>query len=202
MARVSRDSAPEVVDYGPAEDRTGHFDGYTVNFTSIREDVDLAPVLKGLPGDSCQCPHWGYMIAGRLTVRYGDDEEAIEPGDAFDTLPGHVPAAQAGSEFVMFSPQEELAVSEAALKARWQRLMQGTYGSNRPTTELCAPGWRTAHAPPPACAPARHAWKLPGTTQPAAADAIAVERTEAPLASDRRSDPARRTVPSTLSTFR
>ena len=51
MARVSRDSAPEVVDYGPAEDRTGHFDGYTVNFTSIREDFDLAPVLKGLPGD-------------------------------------------------------------------------------------------------------------------------------------------------------
>ena len=35
MARVSRDSAPEAVDYGPAEDRTGHVDGYTVNFTSI-----------------------------------------------------------------------------------------------------------------------------------------------------------------------
>ena len=44
----------------PAEDRTDHFDGYTVNFTSIREDSDLAPLLKGLPGDSCQCPHWGY----------------------------------------------------------------------------------------------------------------------------------------------
>ena len=40
--------------------------------------------------------------------------------------PGHVPAAQAGSEFVMFSPQEELAVSEAALKANMQRLMQNT----------------------------------------------------------------------------
>jgi hypothetical protein len=50
-------SAPEVVDYGPAEDRTDQFDGYTVNFTSIREDSDLAPLLKGLPGDSCQCPH-------------------------------------------------------------------------------------------------------------------------------------------------
>ena len=106
MARVSRDSAPEVVDYGPAEDRTDHFDGYTVNFTSIREDSDLAPLLKGLPGDSCQCPHWGYMIAGRLTVRYGDHEEVIEPGDAFYMPPGHVPAAQAGSELVMFSPKK------------------------------------------------------------------------------------------------
>jgi quercetin dioxygenase-like cupin family protein len=66
------------------------------------------------------------MIAGRLTVRYGDHEEVIEPGDAFYMSPGHVPAAQAGSEFVMFSPQKELAVSEAALKANMQRLMQGT----------------------------------------------------------------------------
>ena len=125
MALVSRDSAPEVVDYGPAEDRTGHFDGYTVNFTSIREDSDLAPFLKGLPGDSCQCPHWGYMIAGRLTVRYRDHEEVIEPGDAF--YMGHIPIKhEPGTEFVMFSPQEELAVSEAALKANMQRLMQGT----------------------------------------------------------------------------
>ena len=66
MPKVSRDTAPEVVDYGPAEDRTGHFDGYTINFTSVREDSDLAPLLKGLPGDSCQCPHWGYMLAGRI----------------------------------------------------------------------------------------------------------------------------------------
>jgi quercetin dioxygenase-like cupin family protein len=66
------------------------------------------------------------MIAARLTVRYGDHEENIEPGDAFYMPPGHVPAAQAGSEFVMFSPQEELAVSGTALKANMQRLTQGT----------------------------------------------------------------------------
>ena len=62
-------------------------------FTSVREDWDLAPLLKGLPGNSCQCPHWGYVTAGRLTVRYSDREEVIEPGDAFYTPPGHVPAA-------------------------------------------------------------------------------------------------------------
>ena len=112
------------MDYGPAEDRTGHFDGYTVNFTSMRR-TPTSPLLKGLPGDSCQCPHWGYMIAGRLTVRYGDHEEVIEPGNAFYMPAGHVPAAHAGSEFVMFSPHEELAVSEAALKANMRRLMQG-----------------------------------------------------------------------------
>ncbi len=124
MAKVSRDSAPEVTDYGPAEDRGDHLDGYAVMFTSIREDSDLAPLLKGLPGDSCQCPHWGYVTAGRLTVRYGDQEEIIEPGDAFYLPPGHVPAAVAGTEFVMFSPQDELAVSEAAMRENMQRMMQ------------------------------------------------------------------------------
>jgi quercetin dioxygenase-like cupin family protein len=116
MSKVSRDSAPDVTDYGPAEDRGAQLDGYAVIFTSIREDWDLAPVLKGLPGDSCPCPHWGYVTAGRLTVRYGDREEVIEPGDAFYMPPGHVPAAVAGTELVMFSPQDELAASEAAMR--------------------------------------------------------------------------------------
>jgi hypothetical protein len=64
MSKVSRESAPDVTDYGPAEDRGAHLDGYVVIFTSIREDWDLTPLLKGLPGDSCQCPHWGYVTAG------------------------------------------------------------------------------------------------------------------------------------------
>jgi hypothetical protein len=50
MSTVSRESAPDVTDYGPAEDRGGHLDGHVVIFTSIHEDWDLTPVLKGLPG--------------------------------------------------------------------------------------------------------------------------------------------------------
>jgi hypothetical protein len=125
MPKSSRESAPELVDYGTVEDRTDNFDEYTVNFTSIKEDSDLAPMLKGLPGDSCQCPHWGYLTAGQLTVRYADHEEVIEPGDAFYMPPGHVPAAKAGTEFVMFSPTDELAVSEAAIKANMEQMMGG-----------------------------------------------------------------------------
>jgi quercetin dioxygenase-like cupin family protein len=54
--------------------------------------------------------------AGRLTVRYGDREEVIEPGEAFYMPPGHVPAAVAGTELVMFSPQDELAAMETAMR--------------------------------------------------------------------------------------
>ncbi|HKO85671.1 MAG TPA: cupin domain-containing protein [Actinomycetota bacterium] len=116
MATVSRESAPDVTDYGPAEDRGAQLDGYAVIFTSIRENWDLTPLLKGLPDDSCQCPHWGYVTAGRMTVRYGDREEVIEAGDAFYMPPGHVPAAVAGTELVMFSPRDELAAMEAAMR--------------------------------------------------------------------------------------
>jgi hypothetical protein len=125
MPKASRQSASKVVDYGPAEDRTEELSGYTMNFVSIRQPMDLAPLLKGLPGDSCQCPHWGYLFKGQLTVRYADHEEVIEADDAFYMPPGHVPAGEAGTEFVQFSPSDELRVSEAAM-ARNMQQMQGT----------------------------------------------------------------------------
>jgi len=42
---------------------------------TIRQGHSLAPLLHGLPGDSCQCPHWGYLLAGKITVSYADREE-------------------------------------------------------------------------------------------------------------------------------
>lgn len=115
MGRVSKESAAHLDDYGPAEDRHEDLDGYTVDFVSIKQDADLAPMLKGLPGDRCPCPHWGYVFKGRLTIRYADHEEVLEAGDAFYLPPGHVPAAQAGSEFVQFSPAQELAEVQTAM---------------------------------------------------------------------------------------
>jgi len=125
MPKLSKDTAPDVGDFGAAIDHGGQLDDYTVDFVTIRESHSLAALLKGLPGDSCQCPHWGYVTAGSLAVRYADHEEVIEPGDAFYMPPGHVPSAVAGTEFVMFSPQDELAVSEAAIRANMQRMTQG-----------------------------------------------------------------------------
>ncbi len=122
MPKASRQSASKVADYGPAEDRTEEFGGYTMRFVSIRQQLDLTPLLKGLPGDSCQRPQWGCMFKGRPTIRYADHEEVIEAGDAFYLPPGHVPAAAAGSEFVQFSAADELRISEAAMAANMQQV--------------------------------------------------------------------------------
>jgi Cupin len=115
MPSVSKDSAAHVEDFGIADDRHEDIDGYTVNFVSFRQDVDATPLLKGLPGDSCPCPHWGYVLKGRLTYRFADHEEVFEPGDAFYLPPGHVPVVQAGTEFVQFSPAAELREVDAVI---------------------------------------------------------------------------------------
>jgi mannose-6-phosphate isomerase-like protein (cupin superfamily) len=124
MPKASKESVTEVRDYGVAEDRTGNLDGYTVNFVSIRQDHDLAPMLSGLPGGRCSCPHWGYVIKGRMIVRYADHEEVCEAGDAFYLPPGHAPAAEAGTEFIQISPSDQLQEVEAAVVKAMQQ-MQG-----------------------------------------------------------------------------
>lgn len=116
MPKVSRESAATVEDFGVAEDRSEDLAGYTVNFVSIREHSDLAPALKGLPDDRCQCPHWGYVFAGRITLTYADREEVYEAGDAFYIPPGHTPRAEAGSELVQFSPTHEFAETQRRIK--------------------------------------------------------------------------------------
>jgi mannose-6-phosphate isomerase-like protein (cupin superfamily) len=116
MPKISKQTASVVEDFGVAEDRHDDIDGYTVNFVTIRQSHDLAPMLASLPGGKCSCPHWGYVLKGRLTIRYADHEEIVESGEAFYMPPGHAPAAEAGTELVQFSPAEQLATTTEAIK--------------------------------------------------------------------------------------
>ena len=127
MPKVSKDSATQGGDYGTVVDRADEIEGYSVNFTMFREDIDATPLMKGLPDDRCQCPHWGYVISGRVTFRFEDREESFEAGDAFFTPPGHVPVKhEPGSEVVMFSPAEELHKTEAVMMKNMQATQAAT----------------------------------------------------------------------------
>ena len=70
-------------------------------------------------------PALGLLLAGKITVSYADREETYQPGDAFNMTPGHVPAAEAGTEFIQFSPKDQLAETLAVMKANAQRALQG-----------------------------------------------------------------------------
>ena len=122
MPKVSKDSAAHVEQHGPVEDCHEDLDGYTVNFVSFRDDIDAAPLLKGLPDDSCQCAHWGYVLKGTLTFRFADHQEVFEAGDAFYLPPGHVPSVRAGSEYVQFSPSEDLRLVADAMAKNMQAM--------------------------------------------------------------------------------
>ena len=126
MPKVSKESASQGGDHGLVFDRAEDLDGYTVNFVTFREDIDHTPLLKGLPDDRCQCPHWGYVLSGRLTFRFDDREEVYEAGDAFYAPPGHIPVQnEPGSEYVQFSPAEALRKTSAVLMQNVQAMHTG-----------------------------------------------------------------------------
>jgi hypothetical protein len=126
MPKVSRESATQGGEFGPVTDRFNEIEGYRVNFTTFHEDIDATPLMKGLPDDRCQCPHWGYVLRGRVTFRFPDHEEVFEAGDAFYTPPGHVPVShEPDSEMVMFSPAEELDKTEAVMMKNMQAMQSG-----------------------------------------------------------------------------
>lgn len=117
MPKVSRDTIANVADHGIVEDRNEDVDGTTISFLTIREDVDSTPLLRGLPGNRCTCPHWGYVFSGRLVFELDGRTEIYEAGDAFYLPPGHIQKADAGTEYLQFSPADDLhVVTEAMMR--------------------------------------------------------------------------------------
>jgi hypothetical protein len=118
MARTSRTTSPEVVHQGPVEAHTTRLDsGYTVDYLTFSDVLDMTPILASLPDGRCACPHWGQVQKGRMTVHYDGYDETVEAGDAFHMTPGHVPVFAAGTEVLMFSPTDQVAATEAAIQA-------------------------------------------------------------------------------------
>lgn len=121
MPRLSTHDATQV-DMGPGREASEELGGYKVSYVTVNQDTDLTPLLQGLPDNECPCPHWGYVIEGRVWWRHGDAEESHGPGDAFFVPGGHTSGAGAGSTFVIFSPTEEIARVESHMMQRAQAL--------------------------------------------------------------------------------
>ena len=77
MPNVSKATASETVTVDGLEVSLENFDGgYTVCFESHTADADLTPIFRGLPGDRCQFPRWGYVVRGRVGFRRGAADAA------------------------------------------------------------------------------------------------------------------------------
>jgi hypothetical protein len=82
--------------------------GMAGEYFSLGAGTDIAPLLKGLKDDTCQSPHWGYVISGDLHVSYSDGKsEDCKTNDLFFWPPGHSVRVVSDAEVVLFSPQQE-----------------------------------------------------------------------------------------------
>lgn len=96
--------ARQVADFG---DATG-YGKMAGEYFSLGAGTDIAPLLKGLDGDACHAPHWGYMISGEVVVSYTDGNvDTCTQNDLFYWPPGHSVRVLGDAEIILFSPQHE-----------------------------------------------------------------------------------------------
>lgn len=98
--------ARQAINFGEATD----YGTLSAEYFSLGAGTDIAPLLKGLDGDACQSPHWGYMISGAVVISYTNgQEETCIGNDLFYWPPGHSVRVEQDAEVILFSPQVEHA---------------------------------------------------------------------------------------------
>jgi hypothetical protein len=102
-----REDVPVLYQSGEAYSRDAEWGEMNVAFEGFPAGTDTVALFKGLPGDSCQCPHWGYALRGRMRIKYADHEEVISAGEAYYIPPGHNVVVEEDCEVVEFSPKGE-----------------------------------------------------------------------------------------------
>ncbi len=84
------------------------YDRMSGEYFTLAKGVDTTPLFKGLEGDLCQCPHWGFVLEGRLTTTDRDGrQETVCKDDLFYWPPGHNVRVEEDASIIMFSPQDE-----------------------------------------------------------------------------------------------
>ena len=87
------------------------YGGMTVAFNEMPAGTDIGPLLEGLEHNSCQCPHWGYVVEGAILIKNDDGtEEKLDAGDVFYLPPGHTAIVEKDLKMIDFSPEEELKI--------------------------------------------------------------------------------------------
>src|SRR5262245_61686862 len=111
--RATREQLPVLFGGDEAGIRGNDWDDLRSIVVTLPAGTDLSPLLRGLTDDLCSCPHWGYVIKGRMRVSYADREETIRAGDLFYLPAGHTGFVEEDFECVEFSrPAEHEAVMD------------------------------------------------------------------------------------------
>lgn len=107
--RYAFQEIPLEMELGEIETRGVECGDIYVRHIDLPAGVDFTPLFVGLPGDQCQCPHWGHVLRGSIRLRYADgSEETSRAGDVFYWPGGHTGWSDEGVTFLEFSPTPEI----------------------------------------------------------------------------------------------
>jgi len=83
--------------------------GMTLGFNELPKGTDFTPLLQGLDNDSCHCPHWGYVLEGKIKLIYDTGkEETVGAGEVYYWPAGHTAIVLEDVKMLEFSPTKEL----------------------------------------------------------------------------------------------
>ena len=76
-----------------------------IRHATLPAGTDMAPVLKGLPGDRCPSPHWGIVLTGSIRIEHDDGTcETAEAGQVYHWPAGHTGATEGGVTLIEIGP--------------------------------------------------------------------------------------------------
>lgn len=103
--RHERNALPKRLEAGGVCIQAEDWAGMNVARIRFPKGADATPLLAGMPGDHCPCPHWGTVLRGSIHVRYADGaEEVVRAGEVYYWPPGHTVWVDEDYEAVEFSP--------------------------------------------------------------------------------------------------
>ncbi len=93
--------------------RLADWGGMTVVYERMGAGQDAS--LQG--AERCQARHWGYLIAGSMTIHYPDRQESIGAGETYYVEPNHLFVFDTDCEVLEFTTTEELERTLEVLRA-------------------------------------------------------------------------------------
>ena len=114
-----KDNLPVVLEAGEICFQGHNWGDLNVARIRFPKGADAAPLLVGLPGDLCQCAHWGTVLKGAITVTFADgQEETVRAGEVYYWPSGHTIRVEEDYEAIEFSPSADMAHLLEHLKAK------------------------------------------------------------------------------------
>ncbi len=102
--RTSLSGLPVLVEAPGMTSRFANWGELDVAVETTASGRDATAVFhRAFPDGRCPVPHWGYLVKGRMRIKYPDREEVISAGEAWYMPPGHIPMTEEDVVDIVFT---------------------------------------------------------------------------------------------------